>query len=273
MPSFLTALVAKTTEVFSKEYWQKMFADNFGKTETVEYQNADEAFFKLMEMGDHEFITSVILTNPSAFCRAAKLKTFFTGQSVEKHKNGDQLVVTEHTYVPAPFELASKVGEAVAGVLMERLEVLGRSHQNVGRNFWILDPSKDGYQKDTAKVAGDLQSMMHSLLNIAEGLGDREGFEQIAMLCNKMFGGLPPSVFFRVREVLRPPVAVPSTPREPMIVDGANQRRDRKGKKTRPANDEATPEEIRAYRQRQRQLDEEGVTKHTLQEALQEATA
>lgn len=250
MTSFLTNLVAKKTEVFTKEYWQKYFVENYGKQETVAIQNADEAFFKLLEFGEHGFIAGVILTKPEAFCRPARIKTFLTGESIEKHKDGDRIVSTPHQYTPAPRQEAERVCAAVAAVLMDRLEVLGRSHLDVQRIFWILDPTKEGYKQETAEVAGNLQNTMHGLLNIAEGLGDTEGFKALAELFHKMFGNLPTGVYLRVKEVLYP-APPPSVPRyQPIVVDGkGSEQRRKKGtrKSGEHSENEATEEDIREF--------------------------
>ncbi len=129
MPTFMTALVAEATEVFSADYWRKAFAENFGKSEPEAVQLCDQAFFKLMGWREHAFLATTIVKNPAAFTRPAKLKVFFTGEALERHKDAEGNVVSKtNQYPAAPIQLSMKVGEAVGAILMGRIQKLGAVH-------------------------------------------------------------------------------------------------------------------------------------------------
>lgn len=224
--SFLKKMVEETRKVFGSEQWVLLFQENYGKPEEAAIKAADEAFFHLLGDSRHEVVAEAVCSNPSAFCRPARIKAFLTGQSSEKVDDN----IVNHTYPPAPAKFAEAVGEAVGTVLMDRIEKLGRSHQGVGRDFWAFTPDKTGYNEATANTAATLSQAMHGLLNIAEGIGDAEGFKSLAGLFYKMFGNLPGGVYHRVRPVLWPDqVATGGQPQQvqPDAVDGNGKVRDR----------------------------------------------
>ena len=144
--------------------------------------------------------------------------------------------------------MAEQVGEAVANVLMERIELLGRSHQDVDKTFWVLDKAKEGYCEKTAGIASDLQLAMQGLLNVAEGLGDKEGFSGLADLFTKLFGILPQRVYLRIKDFERDSRSKTAAP---VIVNENGRKNGRKGGE--PI--EASAEDIEEWHKSQKPLD------------------
>ncbi len=226
------------------EHWKVVHADNFGKTDpdqkkaTEMYRLADQAFFKLLAANEVEIIASAILANPSAFMRAGRIKTLFTGYSVEHTpKVGVSYTKVERTYHSLSAELALKVGEAIGKVIFARWVELSRDHPMVGDNFWVMSPKLDGYHAKTAKVAGQIAGLMHAMLNIAEFTNNREDFNDLAKLFKRTFNRLPKNIYDRVETHLDNGPQSPQSPKS-QTVDRLGAGRERKvgGKNVHPAN-------------------------------------
>lgn len=176
--------------------WKEIFQSNFGKPGNLAIQAADEAFYHLLEKGKHAAVVAVWKTNWPFVLRAGILRSFMTGKSVEKDKDGNHI---EHAYPAAPREQSEEVAAAVAPLLMQRIMSLPVASRPVDREYWFVD-KEAGKRFDTAPVSLAI-SAMHALLNITEDLGDLDGRRAVARAWIAKFGTLPGPVFYRIKDI------------------------------------------------------------------------
>ena len=150
--SFLADLAKEAGQTISLTQWRESFSKNYELTEMEPVRLGDEAFFALLELNDHAFLADIIVNNAARFFRPQKVQAFITGKTHDKQ------------YTPAPRELAEKVGQAVATLLLPKVQRAILKYGEVPDSFWETDATKPGYNLETAKAATEIASDRKSVV-------------------------------------------------------------------------------------------------------------
>jgi hypothetical protein len=226
------------------QYFIGVFRNTYGAV-GEEVKRFDEAFFALLKAGRHDVIAEVILARPEFMLdRSHRIKTFFDGEGLEYVFEDGQPVLDSDgrqktvpfNFPKAPADTAKKVAVVLGDLYAKRILAIWDKNNKkvVGDDYWALKGAEAGVRGRMSEDAQIANDSMHGLLNLAQGLKDKEDSVEFATMFLTVFGRLPKSVHGRVWAILHSPeqhTQVKSYNR-PHVVNSSGESRPRQDRKT-----------------------------------------